>query len=232
MRLYLVAQLSGALLSACEPPREASTPAAERGKAPPAASADIGSDTLWLLAADPARDAVHATDDEAVLIRRYGASNVARDSIHLGEGEYTIGIVLFPRDTTRRLAIQWEDSVHFRRPTSVEIDGSPSRWLVWPGIKIGSSLKELEGLNGSPFELTGFETDYSGTVVSFLGGRLSTLKLGGQSNPRATIRLQPDEGRLAAVDTRHLVREGANPSSDPAMQALNPRVYHLSIVPR
>src|SRR5688500_10995593 len=60
-------------------------------------------DTLWLLASNPADDAVHASDTEATLRARYGADNVTPDRIDLGEGQTAPGTVLFPNDSSRRL---------------------------------------------------------------------------------------------------------------------------------
>ena len=49
---------------------------------------------------------------------------------------------------------------------------TPCRWRTRSGVHWGLSLKDLERLNGAPFQITGTGTDVSGNVVSWNGGRL------------------------------------------------------------
>lgn len=223
---------------ACESPRSAgetaSDTAAETGEAALRdSSARTATDTLWLFAADPADDAVHATDTEATLRARYGADNVASERIHLGEGETVPGTVLFPGDSSRRLTVIWEDSIARTRPTRVTVGSRETRWFVIPGVSLGTSLSELESLNGKPFKLFGFEWDYAGTVSGWDGGRLDSLWRGGPENKVLVwLRLSPDSAGYESAHTREVVGDRVFSSSLPAMRALNPRVYALFIAPR
>jgi hypothetical protein len=186
-------------------------------------------DTLWLLAADPRADAIRAADSEADLRRRFGPANVTADSIHVGEGSMEAGTVLFADDPLRRLEILWEDTAARSRPERVVVGGNPSRWAVAPGVTIGTTLKELESLNGGAFEMAGFDWDYSGTVYGWSGGRLDTLWGARTGGARLVIvRLMPDSG----VADVHLGGDKANPSSLPELQRINPRVYDLIVFPR
>lgn len=209
------------------------TGAARRAAERPATAGGARRDTLWLLAADPAHDAIHATTTEAELVQRYGADNVRRDRIALGEGETAPGTVVFPRDASRRLEILWGDTVGHARPSYVAIGGNPTRWLVAPGVTIGTPLTELERLNGGPFTLSGFDFDYAGTVQSWRGGRLDALwKHGNEcTTPRVVVRLQPADDAPSRL-TAQVSGERAFPSTHPAMQRLDPRVYALFVCPR
>ena len=194
--------------------------------------AGAGRDTLWLIARDPANDAVHATDSEASLRRRYGDSNVVAGAVNVGEGETEAGTILFPRDSTRRLTIMWADSLKRTHPTNVEVDGSPTRWVVFPGVSLGTSLADLERLNGRPFRLFGMDFDYSGTVESWEGGRLDSLWTPtGESRRFVGLRLQPNNGGDSAAYAR-VMGERLFSSSDSAMRVLNPKVYDLFVGPR
>lgn len=226
------------LWTACESPRSAGETAADtatetREAAVRDSAALTPADTLWLFASDPAGDAVHATDTEATLRARYGAGNVAAERIHLGEGQTAPGTVLFPNDSSRRLTVTWDDTVARTRPTRVTVGSKQTRWRVIPGVSIGTSLSELERLNGRPFKLLGFMWDYAGTVMGWEGGRLDSLWRGGPENQVLVwLRLSPDSAGYASSHSREVVGESAFSSSLPAMRALNPRVYALFIEPR
>jgi hypothetical protein len=105
--------------------------------------------------------------------------------------------------------------------------------VVYDGIRIGTTLKALERLNGRPFQLAGFDFDYSGTVTSWLGGRLETI--GGPACD-IKVRLQPvlpkspSREQLAAGEATEGDRDFK--SSDPNMQFLNPRVYEVLLIYR
>jgi hypothetical protein len=184
-------------------------------------------DARWLLAPTPAGDLVHASDTHATLVQRFGAANARRDTIYVGEGEFVRGTVLFPADPVRRVDVLWEDTLAGTRAELVRIIGvSSSRWRVAPGVGLGTTLAEIEALNGRPFTLAGFEWDYSGTVISWEGGRLDSLW-----GDRVTLRLSPDRDAPEHLSLQVL---GDRPysSSHAAMRALNPRVYEVLVRPR
>ena len=203
--------------------------AAAESRVRPAAPAR---DTLWLLARTAANDAVHSTDTEADLIQRYGADNVRRETIALGEGESEPGTTLFASDPLRRVEIMWGDTIEFRRPDRVEIRGRASRWVVAPGVSLGTTLAALERLNGRPFLLFGFGWDYSGTVNSWDGGRLDSLwsrAAGAQElvGLRVGATMNAGDATSIAVDGGKLFK-----SSHPGMAARQPEVYDLWVHPR
>lgn len=200
-----------------------------RSRAP---SAHFASDTLWLVAGDPAHDAVHATDSEASLRARYGETNVVAGRVDVGEGQVERATILFPHDASRRLAILWADTLGRSRPTRVTVDGAPTRWVVAPGVSLGTSLAELERLNGRPFRLLGMGWDYAGTVVSWQGGRLDSLWRPPPGKQRLVwLRLHP----VGAVDpalARRVAGDRELSSADSAMRRLDLRVYDLFVEPR
>lgn len=224
------------LAIACESPRSDTafdTTAKTRQAAGSDSAARAAADTLWLFASDPAGDAVHATDTEQALRTRYGAENLASERIHLGEGETVPGTVIFPSDSSRRLTVIWEDTVARTRPTRVTIGSRQTRWFVIPGVSIGTSLSELERLNGRPFKLFGFSWDYAGTVSAWEGGRLDSLWRGGPENKVLVwLRLSPDSTGYESSHSREVAGDKTFSSSLAAMRALNPRVYALFIEPR
>jgi len=108
------------------------------------------------------RDAAHAK-----LASKYGAANIVTEYDGEADAEVT---VLFPNDPERRLKIQRKDQKARRNPGHITIAGRSS-WSV-AGVAIGTSLIELERLNGGPFKLNYFEGDYGGAITDWLGGTL------------------------------------------------------------
>jgi hypothetical protein len=115
------------------------------------------------------REATHAK-----LASKYGAANIATEYDGDADAEVTI---LFPNDPERRLKIQWKDQKARRNPGHFTIEG-PSSWSV-AGVAIGTSLVELERLNGGPFKLNYFEGDYGGAITDWLMGRFDAPVSGG-----------------------------------------------------
>lgn len=116
-----------------------------------------------------ARDA-----DERTVARIFGAANVERADIPVGEGMTEPGTVIFAKDPGRRIDILWHDA--YARPNVVIIrNGS-----VWPvavtgldkPVVNGATLAEIETMNGKPFTLTGFGWDLGGYANGWDGGRL------------------------------------------------------------
>jgi len=108
------------------------------------------------------------------LADRFGAGNVSRESIYLGEGFYEEGTVLFSESPADRVEVLWHDSESERFPRSVSISGDASNWTI-RGISLGASLKAVESLNRWPFRVMGYGWDGQGITVSWGSGELEFM---------------------------------------------------------
>jgi len=93
----------------------------------------------------------------------------------IGEGFTEPGLALFPEDPTRRAYVYWRDTSDLTQPSRVLIMGAATRWCLPLGLTIGTTLEELEGLNGRPFEFGGLDWDSGGGVGSWSGGKLDII---------------------------------------------------------
>ena len=159
---------------------------------------------------------------EVELRERYGSA-VESARIELGEGETTPGTVLYPRDSLRRAEIVWKDSLSRRRPARVILRGARSRWQVGQGISLGSSLQELERLNGRPFILAGFGWDYAGVITDWKGGALDSTLAG------VKFYLDPGPAQQQSTAYSQVLGDRDYSSDLPAMQQLNPRVGQIFV---
>ena len=165
----------------------------------------------------------------AALAARFGVANVKTAQVPWGgaEGDFSEGTVLFDGITDARLEIYWRDSANKREPEWVSVRGKSTRWQSPAGIKLGTTLRTLEQLNGKPFRLLGFGSDVSGTVMSWSCGRLAE-----QDDPgcRVRVRVGPEwenMGPSRSALINQLKGETEFSSGHPAMQALNPAVYEM-----
>jgi hypothetical protein len=180
----------------------------------------------WLIVATGETGRLNVKTTKADLVRIFGASKVSDRDIELGEGETAPGTVVFPKDPKRLIEIIWKYSVLKQEPKSITIHGEASRWKAVHDISLGTSLKELESLNGKPFHLAGFAWDYSGTVMSWDGGDLEwalegrgrvILRLGGSSA----------NSEVTAKESNEVSGDRSFSSHHPVMQKLNPTVYEM-----
>lgn len=116
-----------------------------------------------------ARDA-----DERRLAQVFGAANVERADIPVGEGNTEPGTAIFAREPARRIDILWHES--YARPNVIIIRNGSTWPVAVTGldkpVANGATLAEIEALNGKPFTLTGFGWDQGGYSNGWDGGRL------------------------------------------------------------
>lgn len=156
---------------------------------------------------------------EQSLRAHFGAENVRREKIYVGEGQAWDGVAVFPDQPDQRVEVLWnpEDP---NRVEMVQLLGSTSRWRTAEGVSLGTSLLELQQLNGRPFELFGLSWDFSGAVCDWKGGALEGLIL---SCDDTELPLSEEES--AAISGDRVL------SSDlPLLQRANPKVSKIVVV--
>lgn len=153
------------------------------------------------------------------LVRLYGKHNVSGEEIAGAEGEMYPGVILFPHDRHKQLALFWKDAANKRYPGTIRISGIATVWKTENGITLGTSLKKLEKLNGRPFILYGFGWDFGGEVTSFEKGNLDRFRLGLRFEPHD----KTPEKDLYAVSGEELFS-----SSHPVLQKMNPKVSEIT----
>jgi hypothetical protein len=170
---------------------------------------------------------VTAKMSETDLIRIYGKQNVQSKAISLGEGEYEPGTSIYPREPGKTLVVLWKESEPRRLPKVIQISGEKSVWKVTHGISLGTTLKELERLNGKSFILTGLGGgEYAGTIVSWEQGKLEN-EFTEQGRVILRLNYPPGEGPAGQKDDPTVWGDRDFRSDHPDMQKINPRVYEI-----
>lgn len=92
--------------------------------------------------------------------------------LDIGEGFTEPGLILFSTDSSRRAFVYWRDTLALEHPAGVLISDAATRWRLPLDLTVGTSLQDLERLNGRPFTFIGLAWDYGGRVSSWNGGSL------------------------------------------------------------
>lgn len=104
--------------------------------------------------------------DREAIEEKIGKDMVVERDFYLGEGESAPGLALYP-DTPEEIEVLLDDDgfvILYRQMQE------GSKWATDNGIKVGTSIQELQAANGKPFKFTGFDWDYGGTVTNWNGG--------------------------------------------------------------
>lgn len=149
------------------------------------------------------------------LVRVFGAKNVKKQPIYVGEGVEVPGYVVFG-DTPEAMEILYDTAIAKNKPAMIRIAAEGTRWKTTTGITIGTTLAELVKINGKDFDLYGFGWDYGGAVADWKGGKLNT-------NLRIFLTVKQDEYPDAILGDRVLS------SSDPALKGLPVVVFSMDI---
>jgi hypothetical protein len=177
----------------------------------------------WLIRANGEKGSINAHTTRQDLVKLYGASNVVdRD---LADGEDTVpGTVLFPNDPQREIEILWKDPNIRSAPECAHIWGKRSRWHGVGGVTLGTSVSELERLNGRPFHLalTNDGTDMAQETISWRGGFLEK-EFRGNGHIVLLIQGSPIEGVKPTGPSDFEVD-----SDSPAWRAQNPHITEIT----
>jgi hypothetical protein len=186
----------------------------------------------WQIVPGKSVGPISSRTSEKELIKIFGARNIKRGIVDVGEGETEQGTILFPNDPRRRAFILWRDATTRQQPQSVTIRGKNTFWKTDRGITIGTPLKTIEELNGRAFVMTGFGWDYSGTVLHSNGGRMVELgtSAGEEIKDRTLLlRLEPTAALQKTPEYNAVLGDANYFSNNPALRKLNPRVYEIIV---
>ncbi|OIN59669.1 hypothetical protein [Arsenicibacter rosenii] len=240
-QLFLTALMAGICLAGCQKKTDGQTTGkptdttAAFDQVPEHASDQLYSPDNFVIIPGEQVGNIRGTSTQAELIERLGKENVtADDTIYVAEGETAIGTTLF-KGTPDEVQILWLYQKKAAKPDAVILrpasdkpgtGGMQTQWVTDNGLKIGSTLKEVEKLNGKPFKLYGFGWDYGGSASSWEGGKLEGK--GGKTY----LSIVFGYGDLSAEQEKIVDKvsgDGEFMSSDPGMQQLNPVVQTMTV---
>lgn len=159
---------------------------------------------------------ITATSTEADIKALYGEEQVEYRSVYIGEGESQPGIAVFP-NTPNELEIVWDIAAATGNPEFIRISHDSADWHTVQGVAVGTTLENLQQINGRPFQLYGFGWDYGGLVNDWKGGKL---------NGHLIIALEPEVWEKVGAEVSG---DRSFSSDDPQIMALGARVASMVI---
>ena len=124
----------------------------------------------WLIVPGSRVGPITAATTRSDLDTLFGKENVREQNLNISEAP-DVATVVFPDDTSAALAVTWDRehvaSVYICFATKT----GPCRWRTASGIRIGTSIRELNKLNGKSFQAGGF-AEQQGRVTSWRNGAL------------------------------------------------------------
>jgi hypothetical protein len=145
---------------------------------------------------------------------------VTDNTFNIGDGTRPCSD-LWMNDATRHIRVLWNSN---KRAEIALVTGQATVYHTADGITLGTTLRQLEKLNGKPFKMSGFGWDYGGRITDWDGGKLVRLK--GISfvlefEPLRWTGL-PDQGQSISGDRSLL-------SSTPELHRLDPHVSRIEV---
>ncbi len=127
---------------------------------------------------------------EAELFKLFGKENVTKEKEIYANGDVPPfkGYMIYkgkPDELQIALDPDKKGTISF-----IMVRNVGAKWHTAEGIRVGTTLDELNKLNGKPFDFSGLDWDYGGYINDFKGGKLAKL------NDVASLRLTHD-GNLA-----------------------------------
>lgn len=113
------------------------------------------------------------------LKRIFGERNLIHKKMIEEEGTVTAVRTLIYPGQKDAVVVGWEDDRQRNRVLFVRIAGKKgARWQTGEGIGIGTTLAELNRINGAPFTFYGFGWDYGGWLIGWGKGKLQRKQPG------------------------------------------------------
>ncbi|HPT71724.1 MAG TPA: hypothetical protein PLE74_05535 [Candidatus Cloacimonadota bacterium] len=182
--------------------------------------------------------AITDSTSELDLINLYGVENVVSTESINDQNETITETTLFPFDNMKTLHIIWTDGNSHAGPAIVRIEGPSTYWHTAEGISLGTSLIQLEIMNGTYFFLTGLNLEHPSTItdcgygnLKFLGYRTPDEE--GIKGKSLILRLdQPGSilERITNEEYASISGTGTYRSDDVVMEKLNPIVRQIDVV--
>lgn len=173
------------------------------------------------MAADIACEGPFAADSsEARLIEAFGKDNVVTGDVPGPEGSTVLATTIFPNDEAKKIEFGWWDEEKHERVAYFTV---PAGDTAPGGLKQGLTVKEVEALNGGPFQLYGFFWDYGGTAI-FDDGKLAAPADGCAARVRFATGDYPADLNVNAISGDSQIS-----STEPLLETVDARIDTITI---
>jgi len=161
-----------------------------------------------------------ADSSEARLVEIFGKDSVVTGDVPGPEGSTILATTVFPNDTAKSMEFGWWDEEKLERTAYFTV---PADQVSPGGLKVGMSVKDVEALNGGPFQMFGFFWDYGGSA-GFEGGKLGDLPGGCVVSVRFAVGSYPADLNVDAISGDQQIS-----SSEPLLEQVDARIESITV---
>lgn len=162
---------------------------------------------------------ITADSTQASLEAQFGKEQVRAGDIPGAEGITQPGLTIFPDQPDKQVSVFLSETTP-PQVTHIQVYGEKSQWKTAEGITLGTTLEELEKLNGKPFDLMGLGWDYGGHITDWKGGALEGLNL----------RLNSTAAHLSEAEMSAVSGDKTISSSLPELKKAEPHVSEILVL--
>ena len=110
------------------------------------------------------------------ILKLFGKDRVTIDTVLEAEGTVETLATFVDKGKATEIIVKWADSFRLKRIDRIQVgfEGAP---YTLDGLKIGSTIADLERVNGKPMKFSGFGWDYGGYVTDFGKGKFDGAKV-------------------------------------------------------
>lgn len=225
-KLYPVGLALLFALNGCSPkpeqpaqPALSASPSRATSPMPSSSASPLADSSEFVIVAGQSFGPITAESTQATLEERFGKDQVRAGEIPGPEGITLPGLSLFPGQPQKEVSV-FLTGTEPKKVSHAEIAGESSMWKTTQGVTLGTTLEELETLNGRPFEMTGFGWDYGGFVTDWKDGTLEGL----------TLRLDAAASDLPEEESATISGDRTISSDLPALRRAKAHVSQITVL--
>jgi hypothetical protein len=188
----------------------------------------------WVIVPGKRLGPITSNTTRADLNRLFGNANVRDLPVDTGEGPEQATVV-FPKNPSAGVAIFWQDNRIDRAMVCYRHKTGQCNWHTENGVSIGTSLRQLESLNGRPFQMEAWGSDVGGNITSWQRGNLAAVFGEGERNQLRLGMIWQEPQRGPTLEQRTLEdkingQKRSPLSSDLTVRRLHPAVARMMLI--
>src|SRR5262245_49452328 len=154
-----------------------------------------------------------------------GSHSVSLEYVQSEDGKGKVpGAVIYPGDSKKRIELAWADTLGKARPLWARVRNTASWWHTPAGVRVGTTLLELEKLNGRAFTVQSFHAGERRSAVR--SWNKGTLAVELEKNAKVWLAVPTSASKAQMTP---LSQGSSLPSGDPPLRRLNPHVTEISV---
>lgn len=154
-----------------------------------------------------------------------GPHSVSLEYVQSEDGKKRVpGAVIYPGDTKKRIELAWADTLAKARPLWARVRNSATWWHTPAGVRIGTTLLELEKMNARAFTVQSFRAGERRSFVRSWNKGVLAYELEKNAKIWLAVPTSATKAQMTPLSQGNLL-----PSGDPPLRRLNPHVTEISI---